>query len=131
MIFYFIFHISGLNFKFSYQIVSLFDMYIDIAERIAGRQDRPSLIIEHPLREDSFGVKSVLTFWLILVFKLFPLLYICLHCDEGCILLTFRWPWCPWILCKSPTYVNQDGPSLIIEASPPPPPRPPKDVFHI
>ena len=58
-IFYFICHISGLNFNFSYQIVSLFDMYIDIAERIAGRQDRPSLIIEDPLKEDSLGVKSI------------------------------------------------------------------------
>ena len=31
-------------------IVSLFDMYIDMAERIAGEQDRPSLIYEAPLR---------------------------------------------------------------------------------
>ena len=34
----------------SYQIVSLFDMYMDMGERIAGKQDRPSLIIEVPLR---------------------------------------------------------------------------------
>ena len=36
----------------SYQIVSLFDMYIpvDMGDRIAGKQDRPSLIIEDPLR---------------------------------------------------------------------------------
>ena len=34
----------------SYYIVSLFDMYIDMGERIAGKQDRPSLIIEDPLR---------------------------------------------------------------------------------
>ena len=32
------------NLKLSYQIVSLFDMYIDMGERIAGKQDRPSLI---------------------------------------------------------------------------------------
>ena len=43
-------HILGLNLKISYQIVSLFDMYIDMGERIAGKQDRPSLIIEDPLR---------------------------------------------------------------------------------
>ena len=35
----------------SYQIVSLFDMYIDMGERIAGKQDRASLIIEDPLRD--------------------------------------------------------------------------------
>ena len=44
------FYILGLNLKISYQIVSLFDMYIDMGERIAGKQDRPSLIIEDPLR---------------------------------------------------------------------------------
>ena len=45
------FHILGLNLKISYQIVSLFDMYIDMGERIAGKQDMPSLIIEEPLRD--------------------------------------------------------------------------------
>ena len=30
--------------------VSLFDMYIDMGERIAGKQDRPSPIVEDPLR---------------------------------------------------------------------------------
>ena len=40
----------GLNLKMSYQIASLFRMYIDMGERIAGKQDRPSLIIEDPLR---------------------------------------------------------------------------------
>ena len=44
------FHILGLNLKMSYQIASLFHMYIDMGERIAGKQDRFSLIIEHPLR---------------------------------------------------------------------------------
>ena len=33
----------------SHQIVSLFDMHIDMGERIAGKQDRPSPIIEDPL----------------------------------------------------------------------------------
>ena len=37
------FHILGLNLKNSYRIVSLFDMYMDIGERIAGK---PSLIID-------------------------------------------------------------------------------------
>ena len=45
------FHILGLSFKISYQIASLFDMYIDMGERIAGKQDRPRLIIEDPLRD--------------------------------------------------------------------------------
>ena len=43
-------YILGLSLKISYLIVSLFDMYIDMGERIAGKQDRPSLIIEDPLR---------------------------------------------------------------------------------
>ena len=48
----FFFHILGLNLKMSYhRIVSLFDMCIDMGERIAGKQDRPSLIIEDPLRD--------------------------------------------------------------------------------
>ena len=33
-------YILGLNLKISYQIVSLFAIYIDIGERIAGEQDR-------------------------------------------------------------------------------------------
>ena len=41
---------SSINFKISYQIVSLFDMYIDMGERIAGNPFRPSLIIEDPLK---------------------------------------------------------------------------------
>ena len=44
------FHILGLNLKMSYQIASLFHMYIDMGETIAGKQDRFSLIIEDPLR---------------------------------------------------------------------------------
>ena len=47
--FYF-FHILGLNLKMSYQIASLFHMYIDMGESIAGKQDRFSLIIKDPLR---------------------------------------------------------------------------------
>ena len=40
----------------SYQIASLFHMYIDMGERIAGKQDRPSLIIEDPLKSFPFVV---------------------------------------------------------------------------
>ena len=42
-------HILDLNLKRSYQIASLFDMYIDMGERIARKQDGPCLINEgHP-----------------------------------------------------------------------------------
>ena len=56
----------------------LIHMYIDMGERIAGEQDRPSLIIEDPLRAPKIAPKYTLffTFWPInekLVFKLFPL----------------------------------------------------------
>ena len=44
------YHILGLNLKMSYQVASLFHMYIDMGERIAGKQDKFSLIIEDPLR---------------------------------------------------------------------------------
>ena len=40
----YLFHILGLDLIFFYQIVSLFDMYIYMGERIAGKQDRPSPI---------------------------------------------------------------------------------------
>ena len=65
----------------SYQIASLFHMYIDMGERIAGKQDKFSLIIEDPLRAPSGPPKYpqniiFFTFWPInekMVFKLFPL----------------------------------------------------------
>ena len=62
----------------SYQIASLFHMYIDMGERIAGKQDRFSLIIEDPLRAPKIPPKIYIffTFWPInekMVFKLFPL----------------------------------------------------------
>ena len=53
------FHILGLNLKMSYQIASLFHMYIDMGERIAGKQDRPSLIIEDPLRAPKMPQKYI------------------------------------------------------------------------
>ena len=58
----------------SYQIASLFHMYIDMGETIAGKQDRFSLIIEDPLRAPKIYI--LFTFWPInekMVFKLFPL----------------------------------------------------------
>ena len=86
------------------------------------------------------------------------LLYICLHCDEGCIWWHFGAPGTPGLYVRAQhlflfnfilklkgflSYdiasifdmqinikeridVNQDGPSLIIEAPPPPPPQAPK-----
>ena len=54
-----------------------FYMYIDMGERIAGKQDRFSLIIEDPLRAPKIPPKyKKKTFWPInekMVFKLFPL----------------------------------------------------------
>ena len=40
----FFFHILVLNLKISYKIVSLFDMYMDMGERIAGKQDMKNLL---------------------------------------------------------------------------------------
>ena len=47
----------GLNLKISYQIASLFHMYIYMGERIAGEQDRPCLNIEDPLRAPKIAPK--------------------------------------------------------------------------
>ena len=58
------FHILGLNLKMSYQIASLFHMYIDMGERIAGKQDRLSLIIEEPLRAPKYP-QNVLFFYIL------------------------------------------------------------------
>ena len=63
------FHILGLDLKMSYQIASLFDMYIDMGERIAGKQDRFSLIIEDPPPSPPQGPQNtpkiyiLFTFW--------------------------------------------------------------------
>ena len=48
---------SYFRFNISYQIASLFHMYIDMGERIAGKQDRPSLIIEDPLSTPKIAQK--------------------------------------------------------------------------
>ena len=68
-------HILDFNLKKSYQIASLFHMCIDMGERIAGKQDRPSLIIEDPPPPRAPQI---------VVFNCFPLLCIymsplCLH----------------------------------------------------
>ena len=75
-------NILDLKLKISYQIAFLFDMYIDMGERIAGKQDRPSLIIdpENILFFLHFG--PYMKNWFS---NCFLLLYICLHCDEVCI----------------------------------------------
>ena len=94
---YIFFHILGLNLKISYKIVSLFDMYMDMGERIAGKQDRASLIIEDPLRPK---YTFYFTFWLVyekLVFKLFSLVVHMSPLWWGLHLITFWWPWYPWI----------------------------------
>ena len=51
----------------SFQIASLFHMYIDMGERIAGEQDRFSMIIEDPLRAPKIPPKY--TFFYILAHK--------------------------------------------------------------
>ena len=81
---YICFHILGLTLTNSYLIVSLFDMYMDMGERIAGKQDRPSAITEDPLKKTDFQIDSPCS-----------LLYICLHCDEGCIWWHFGDPGTP------------------------------------
>ena len=83
-------HILGLNIKMYYQIVSLFDMYIDMGERIAGKQDRCSHInAQGPLNSQNKICLDILAH----IWKTcFPLLYICLHCDEVCICWHFGSP---------------------------------------
>ena len=107
---YIYFHILGLNLNISYRIASLFDMYIDMGERIAGKEDRPSLIMEDPLRAPQIAQNvNFFTLWPIygkLVFKLFPLVVHLSPLWWGLHLLTFLWPWYPWILCKGPTWPN-------------------------
>ena len=85
-----LFHILGLNLQISYQIASLLHMYIDMGERIAGKQDRPSLIIEDPLRAPKIAPPKKTWFS-----NCFLLLYICLHCDEVCICWHFGAPGTP------------------------------------
>ena len=93
------FHILGLNLKMSYQIASLFHMYIDMGETIAGKQDRFSLIIEDPPQgpQNTPKIYIFFTFWPInekMVFKLFPLVVHMSPLWWGLRLLTF---WCPLV----------------------------------
>ena len=110
---YYFFHILGLNLKISYQIASLFHMYIDMGERIAGKQDRSSLIIEDPLRAPKIPQNIFFfTIWPInekLVFKLFPLVVHMSPLWWGLRLLTFWCPWYPWNLCKGPTWPKKNS----------------------
>ena len=106
---YYFCHILGLNLKISYQIASLFHMYIYMGEWIAGEQDRPSLIIEDPLRAPKIAPKYTFFFTFCpinekLVFKLFPLVVHMSPLWWGLHLLTFWCPWYPWILCRGPTW---------------------------
>ena len=61
----FCFHILGLNLKISYQIASLFHMYIYMGERIAGKQEWSSLIIEDPLRAPKIPPKYTFFFYIL------------------------------------------------------------------
>ena len=100
------FHILGLNLKMSYQIASLFHMYIYMGERIAGKQDRFSLIIEDPLWAPKISPKY--TFFVHFGPKMkkwfsncFPLLHICLHCDEVCVCWHFGAPGTPGVYVRA------------------------------
>ena len=68
---YIFLHILGLNLKISHLIVSLFDMYIDMGESIARKQDMPSLIIEDPPQGPLNSTKYTffLHFWLIYIYE--------------------------------------------------------------
>ena len=86
-----VFNIFDLNFKCSYQIVSLVDMYTDIGKRIAWKQYGPILIIKAPPPGTPPPPNSkklhFYTLWPIyeqLVICI-TLLFICLQCDESCI----------------------------------------------
>ena len=75
-------------------------MYMDMGKRIAGKQDRPSLIIEDPLRAPQIAQNIFFFFnfgpyiknWFS---NCFPLMYIYLHCDEVCICWHFGAPGTP------------------------------------
>ena len=98
-----IFLYLGLNLRNSYEIASLFDMYIYMGERIAGKQDRPNYINEDP-RPGPQITKHIFkknTFWPLcerLVFTLFPLVVHMSQLWWDLHLLIFRCPWYPWTL---------------------------------
>ena len=106
------FHILGLNLKISYQIASLFHMYIDMGERIAGKQDRPSLIIEDPLRAPKIAQKY--DFFYILAHKWktsFQIVSPCCTYVSTVMRSAFAdilVPLVPWILCRGPTWPRKN-----------------------
>ena len=87
---------------------SLFDMYIDMGDRIAGKQDRAQSDHWRPPQGPLNSPKYIyFTFWLMyekMVFKLFPLIVHMSPLWWGLHLLTFWCPWYPWILCKGPKW---------------------------
>ena len=110
---YIFFHILCFNYTILCQIASLFDMYIYMGERIAGKQDRHSLIIEHPLSTSQLAQNIQFFFYILahtknvyekLVFKLFPFVVHMSPLWWGLYLLIFRCTCYPWILCKGPTW---------------------------
>ena len=89
------FHRLRDNFKKPYRIASIFDMQIDIGERIAGKQDWPGLIIYGPPRAPRIAKNTHFCIQWLIYEKLcyfFPLLYICLLCDEVLLPWNFRSP---------------------------------------
>ena len=83
------FHILDYNLKSSYQIASLFHMYIDMGERIAGKQDRSSLIIKAPPPPGTPQIAKNIHFFNInnqtgpILLSSYPLTYINLHIKYG------------------------------------------------
>ena len=83
------------NLKNPYRI-SIFDMWIDIGVRIAGKQDWPGSIIYGPPRAPPNNQKCNFVYLVAHIWKtvsyFFPLLYICLLCDEVLLPWNFRSP---------------------------------------
>ena len=82
-----VFHIFYFNSNGSYQISSIFDMYIDINERVDVNQDGPRLIIETAPPPGPKLAKYVNVFtYEKLIINCFPC--ICRQCDE--VFMTLR-----------------------------------------
>ena len=92
------FHRSHDNLKNPYRIASIFDMWIDIDERIAGKQDGPGPIIYGPPRAPWIAKNAIVLYIVAHIWKtgsyLSPLLYIhvCLLCDKVLLPCNFRSP---------------------------------------
>ena len=67
------FHRLRDNFKNSYRIDSIFYMYIDMGERIAGKQDGPGPIIYRPPRAPRIAkhAKKIIILWPIYGYQYF------------------------------------------------------------